>query len=158
MTCQNVFCGKAQLGLALQPSLKLTYAYLLHSGSQTAAPRHTCLSWSGRGAGLQSGMCYEKRQWSSCTEAAPCLDSPHCAEGWKCRTLDCAWNLWNLEENTNKQELKYFTTYSTFSRVLQTFMVVRGYCSSFLYKEGKVIEISQIKFSTDIYGYLKDEF
>lgn len=86
-SCHNVFCIVAIF------NGDILYAHLLHSGSQTAAPRHTCLSWSGRAAGLQSGMCYEKRQQSSYTEAAPCLDSPHCAKGWKCHTLDCAWNL-----------------------------------------------------------------
>lgn len=75
-------------------------AYPPHSGSPTAAPRRTCLSWSGTGAGLQSGTCYEKRRWSSWKEADPCPDSPRCAKGWKCHTLDCALNLWNLFENT----------------------------------------------------------
>lgn len=71
-------------------------AYLPHSGSQTAAPRRTCRSWSGRAAGLQSGTCCGTRRWSSCTGAAPCPGSPHCEEGWRCHMLGCAWNLWIL--------------------------------------------------------------
>lgn len=96
-----------------------TFAYLLHSGSQTAAPRHTCRSWSGRGAGLRSGTCCETRRWSSCTGAAPCLDSPRGAKGWRCHTLDCAWNLWNLKENTNVQDTNHLESKQVF---------VRGFC------------------------------
>ena len=90
------------------------FADLLHSGSRTAAPRRTCRSWSGRGAGRRSGTCCETRRWSSCTGAAPCLDSPRGAKGWRCHTLGCAWNSWNLKENTNVQETNHLDSKQVF--------------------------------------------
>lgn len=64
-TCAFPDCGVKMSPMSIPDSPRVSSflkAYLRHSGSQTAAPRHTCRSWSGRAAGLQSGTCCGMRQ------------------------------------------------------------------------------------------------